>query len=522
MAFTNILDEQLNQEIAEAVVDVLYADGDEEWDLLANDDHSKITLIRDEHSQEFSSYAEVLNTLEHTIYQHVYNFPFRDFDGSYIFYLTPDELKYLGMQEELETRLAEPSRMIDPQEFEEEETLDVDLSKDEPKRNESTQKENPISKKENKEIEPQKKKKSNQIPYRELAKLIDQRYPILDVVKEAGLHLERNSSNTYTTKEHDSLIIHPERNRFYWNSRGEMNGTVRLYQLLMHKDFLETVETLSQRMGKLPAVEKKETVAKPKHNVHDYVGALEQHKKLWDMMCRTGCQNTHLRETYAYLTKTRKIDPEIVQAFIDSGLLYQGKDQRGNPIAVFIGRNEFGLINSACFRSTLSSSKFKGDFSGCDYERGWFFEPTKNLSLNPKATPESCKDVFNNKKMLLVFESQIEMMSYMTILKEKNLNWKRFAYLSCGSINKNQCVDQTCALYGYQHAVIMFNNDMGKERNPGKEMAEQIQKRLQDQGLEADVHLPKDANDWNDTLCKRHEQNEKQVNRPARTADRER
>ena len=48
------------------------------------------------------------------------------------------------------------------------------------------------------------------------------------------------------------------------------------------------------------------------------------------------------------------------------------------------------------------------------------------------------------------------------------------------------------------------------------------EKRLQDQGLKADVHLPRDANDWNDSLCKRHEQNVKEVSRQARTADRER
>ena len=108
------------------------------------------------------------------------------------------------------------------------------------------------SKKEDQGIESEIKKGKKQIPYRELAKLIDQNYPILDVVKEAGLHLERNSSNTYTTKEHDSLIIHPDRNRFYWNSRGEMNGSVRLYQLLMGKDFRNSrnlVTTYGQTSG---------------------------------------------------------------------------------------------------------------------------------------------------------------------------------------------------------------------------------------------------------------------------------
>ena len=521
MAFTNLFDEQLNQNIAEAVVEIFY---DDDWALEANDDHSKITLIQDDHSKTFSSYAEVLNALEDTIWDHVGNFDFRDFDGSYIFYLTPDELTYLGLEEEMDKRLAEPSRLIDPKELDDhEEALDTDLPKEEPKRTDSSKQENPITKKEEKEIESQTNQKGKkQIPYRELAKLIDQNYPILDVVKEAGLHLERNSSNTYTTKEHDSLIIHPDRNRFYWNSRGEMNGSVRLYQLLMGKDFRETVETLSQRMGKLPAVEQPKNVTQKKKDIHHYDGAVEAHRKLWTQMQRTGCQNTSLRETFAYLTKTRQIDPEIVQTFIDRGLLYQGKDQKGHPVAVFVGRNEFGLINSACFRSTFSSSKFKGDFSGCDYERGWFFEPTKDLSLNPKATPATCKELFNTQKMLLVFESQIEMMSYMTILKENKLNWRNFAYLSCGSINKNQCVDQTCALYGYKEVVMMFNNDIGKDRNPGKEMAEQVQKRLQDQGLKADVHLPRDANDWNDSLCKRHEQNEKQVSRQARTADRER
>lgn len=531
MPFSNITDEEMNQEIVEALVDTMLDDG-EEWDVEFDEDRSKIILTIDDDVKEYSSYAAVLNDLEHTIYHTVYNYPFKDFDDTYLFYLSHEQLAYLGMEKEYQWRMSQPSNLVDPKLFEDpEESIDIAPENEQqlhetPKEVEEKAASTPIevahedfkkdeslateTKKETRNNEKKSQKKT--LPYRELAKQIDQRYPILEVIKEAGLHLERNSSTTYTTREHDSLIIHPDRNRFYWNSKGEMNGPVRLYQLLMQKDFMQTVETLSQRIGTLPLIDRPAEHAKKAKNVHEWNGALDAHKKLWQEMDRHQCQNSNLKETFAYLTKTRKIDPEIVQTFIDSGMLYQGKDAKGHPMAFFVGRNEFGLINSSCFRAVYSNSKFKGDLSGCDYERGWFFEPSKNLSVvNPQATPNSCKKMFDTSKMLLVFESQIEMMSYMTILKESGFNWRNYAYLSCGSINKNQCVDQTCALYGYKKVVMMFNNDRGKERNPGKEMAEQVQKRLLDQGLSADLHLPRDANDWNDTLVLRHQQKEKQA-----------
>lgn len=494
MAFTAIQDESLNQSIAEAIIDN-YVDFGENWSIEVNPQTSRITLIQNDRSRTFSSYADVLNALEDTILHDLGNFPLQNFDGEYIFYLQPDELNYLGLGQEFKEQLKHPVQLMNPEPFktEDQEIISSPVSVSQPQKKET--------------VKPKKKtaSKTKRKNYTQLAKEIDQKYSILDVVKEAGLTLEKNSSKTMTTKEHDSLILNPEKNRFYWNSRGEANGSVRLYQLLMNKSFADTIKELSPRIGECLPLEKTVQEEEKQPSIREKEGAVLAHKRMWQLMQEKGCQNTNLKETFAYLTKTREIDPEIVQEFIDRGLLYQSKDENGRASAVFVGRNEFGLISSVCFRSTYSNSKFRGDYPGCDYERGWFYEP-KEVGMNFDL--EKVKTYYNTNKPLLVFESSIEMMSYISILKECQVDWRKFAYLSCGSIAKNICVDQTCELYGYKNVILMFNNDFDKERNWGKEAAENVQNRLQQKGIKANLHLPIDVKDYNDSLRMRHHKNE--------------
>ena len=145
-----------------------------------------------------------------------------------------------------------------------------------------------------------------------------------------------------------------------------------------------------------------------------------------------------------------------------------------------------------------------GDFPGCSYEHGWFFDPEWDQSalclLDQPTKP-------NSGKQLLCFESYIEMLSYMTILKQQGFDYRKFAYLSCGSVTKTQAIERTCERYGFKKIRVMFNNDRDQEQksgsNPGKEAAERIVHLLNEKGYVANVHLPANENDWNDTLVKK-------------------
>ena len=211
-------------------------------------------------------------------------------------------------------------------------------------------------------------------------------------------------------------------------------------------------------------------------------------------------KNKEMKNAFAYLTKTRGIDSEIVSKFAKEKLLFQTSDDLGRTQVAFVGKNENGYISAISFRATNPKVKFMGDYSGCDYTRGWFYDPSCDIGqrlFDKSIAPDPAKT-------LLCFESSIEMMSYMSILKNSGINYHDYVYLSCGSIHKNDAILKTCEAYGFEKAVIMFNNDFVQEqsegRNPGKEAAIATAEMLNKKGIKASVRIPDKVNDWNDYL----------------------
>ena len=97
------------------------------------------------------------------------------------------------------------------------------------------------------------------------------------------------------------------------------------------------------------------------------------------------------RHIYAYLIKTRKIDRWVVDQFIKEKMLYENKYHS----CVFVGYDYDGNPRHAAIRGTMTSKAFKGETRGSD-KRFAFHRSGEN-------------------KMLHVYESPIDMMSYLTL-----------------------------------------------------------------------------------------------------------
>lgn len=354
---------------------------------------------------------------------------------------------------------------------------------------------------------------------RELTKKIEQQVLVTELATEAGLSLVKNGSTSFRTVEHDSLVFDTKNNNFYWNSRPPRpedikrarengkrmpnclsGGAITFFMIMNDKTYMEAIKELGQRVDPSIQIETKQTKAEKAQQTA--MSDEERHKFLVKQLVEHNYQNRDLRRTQAYLIKTRKIEPEIVDMMIQRNMLFQTSDDRGRTQVAFVGRNENGLLASVCFRSTSSETKFKGDYTGCNYDRGWFFEPTKEIPFgwSTFSKNEPTESPFNTNKKLLVFESNIEMMSYMSILKLNGIDYRNYAYLSCGSITKSNCIEETCKLYGYKDVVVMFNNDFDKEVNAGLTKATLVCKDLSDKGYNARPLVPSQCNDWNDTL----------------------
>ena len=123
-------------------------------------------------------------------------------------------------------------------------------------------------------------------------------------------------------KEHDSVRIDPNRNCYWQNSVAGRTGIGKgdsiigfAKDFVHHGDLHEALKELSGRVrgmtyspGALPA-------------------AREEIKK-YDSPQLTVPRGENMHRMFAYLTKSRYVDPDIVQEFVNRKMLYQDQERK--------------------------------------------------------------------------------------------------------------------------------------------------------------------------------------------------
>lgn len=119
--------------------------------------------------------------------------------------------------------------------------------------------------------------------------------------------------------------------------------------------------------------------------------------------------NKNMRRVYAYLTKTRGIDAEIVTHFVKAKMVYEEKAHHN---VVFVGLDENGNPKSAFERGTLTEGeRYRGTIKDSDLR----------YNFCHKGTSEK----------LYVFESPIDLLSFICLHKE---NWQEHSYIALGGL----------------------------------------------------------------------------------------
>lgn len=196
-------------------------------------------------------------------------------------------------------------------------------------------------------------------------------------------------------------------------------------------------------------------------------------------------KDSDARNTIAYLIKERKIDSSLVFELLERNHLFQLSDQFGKK-AAFLGYDPFGFLSSVCFRACSSISTFKGDFKDCNYDWGWFYTP------DYEKTSKTVK--IDGNKNLVCFESYVDMLSYITLLKKAGQDTHKNNYLSCGSIDKAACIFNWQEKYDIKNIVMAFDND---ER--GKSASSRLEKELIKRGCHV-INDISEKKDWNEQL----------------------
>ena len=272
--------------------------------------------------------------------------------------------------------------------------------------------------------------------------------------------LVRKSNNTYVTKTHDSLVI--SNGKWMWFSQG-FGGYSALDYLVKVKgyQFLDAVKILKEQVPGVPALtfsEKKE-------------------KKL--LLPAKAKNNDKVRQ---YLI-SRCIEPVIIDYCIDKGLIYESLPKHN---VIFIGFDNEGVERYAAFRAT-DESRVMGDASGSD--KGYSFRITN-------------KDSYK----LHVFESSIDLLSYITLKMMEGKAWEDDSYLSMAGVystNRKGRIKFPKALKNVldtetkvSEIHLHFDNDY-----TGKEFANAFSILLKDD-YEVVNEPPPFAKDYNEYLCR--------------------
>ena len=269
--------------------------------------------------------------------------------------------------------------------------------------------------------------------------------------------------STYCTREHDSLKI--SNGKWCWFSRG-IGGKTALDYLIKVKElpFTEAVERIVGRAAERPSV---------------FHARAQPEKPKTLLLPPESNSNTRV---IAYL-KSRGIDGGLIEQCIRSGQLYESLPYHN---AVFVGMDRNGTPRYACLRGI--GTDFKGEATGSD----------KRFSFALPATGES--------RMLCVFESAIDLLSYATMAQAGGLSWRSQHLLSLAGVYKPQKETQERRLplaltqYLKDHAEIKticlcLDNDM-----TGRSATEAIRQQLAER-YEVASAFPRQGKDYNDWLC---------------------
>ncbi len=180
--------------------------------------------------------------------------------------------------------------------------------------------------------------------------------------------------------------------------------------------------------------------------------------------------NDNMRRAYAYLTKQRFIAPEVISFFAHKGAIYEDKAHHN---VIFVGMDENGVPKQAHARSTLS------------------FGNTFRITIEGSDTKYSFAHFGENDK-LYVFESPIDMLSYITMHPQ---NWQDSSYIAMNGVYENAVLNALETHPQLDSIVLCTDNDEG-----GIDGAQRLCDILAENGF-TDISREYPINkDWNEDL----------------------
>lgn len=279
---------------------------------------------------------------------------------------------------------------------------------------------------------------------------------IVALASSRGYDVKKVTPRSYKIPHYGGLYIKADGSKWNWFSHGKGGGAIQFLMELEGKTWVESVkELLGITNDELPFIE-------PPPKDIDEKGELVTPKK-----------NRTYKHIFAYLIKTRKIDSAVVQEFVKNKQLYE--DERKN--CVFVGYDEEKQSRFISLRGT-GSKRFRKDLWGSD----------KTYPFHRKGSNDT----------LVVFESAIDLMSYLTLIKLHNVNPIKHHMLSMGGTSYLPIDYYTSKYPNIKKMILCLDND-----DEGHFFSQQIRERYGDR-FYITKHVPENK-DFNEDLIQFHE-----------------
>lgn len=210
-----------------------------------------------------------------------------------------------------------------------------------------------------------------------------------ELVESLGYQPRKVGLNEYKIEGYGGLFFNSDKNKWHCFSNSSGGGVIQFLMDVEGKSWKDSIKYLLENFINAATYdkylknreEKRETTEYRKENSKEERGKIELPPKA-----------SQYKRLYAYLIKTRNIGKQTVDFFVKRGELYEN-DKGG---MVFVGKAKDGSVKYAMIRGTAENKPFKAEAKNSDKSFGF-----------KVANPRSNK--------LVVFESAIDLMSYMTI-----------------------------------------------------------------------------------------------------------
>lgn len=180
--------------------------------------------------------------------------------------------------------------------------------------------------------------------------------------------------------------------------------------------------------------------------------------------------NSDMRRVFAYLTKQRFIDPQIISHFAHEHKIYEDSKYHN---AVFVGMDENGVPKQASVRSTVS------------------FRKTFRITVAGSDTKYSFSH-FGNDEKLFVFEAPIDMLSFISLHQK---DWQQHSYIAMNGVYESAVLKALENHSDLQSVYLCTDNDEG-----GIDAAERLRDILHEHGYTDIFRISPQLKDWNECL----------------------